>query len=122
MNVLVIARWTVQEAFGRRWIQAGAALGLVFVSLFTLGFSFLHARALREIAARPDSERLLLLFAGGSAYAVLGLYAVHFLGSFMALLLATGSIAAEVESGLALAILARPVRPSTLNLQPSTRQ
>src|SRR5215218_7253543 len=116
MNALVIAVWTVQEAYGRRWIQAGATLGLAFVSLFTLGFSFLHARALQESAARPESERRLMLFAGGSAYSVLGLYAVHFLGSFMALLLATGCLAAEVESGLALAILARPVRRSELVL------
>src|SRR5256885_1530022 len=32
MNALVIAGWTVHEAFGRRWIQAGPGLALAILA------------------------------------------------------------------------------------------
>ena len=40
---------------------------------------------------------------------VLGLYAVQFLAAFMAVLLASGAVAPEIESGRLHAILARPI-------------
>ena len=41
---------------------------------------------------------------------MLGLYAVHFLSSFLALFLSVGAISSEIDSGTLHAVLARPIR------------
>ena len=41
---------------------------------------------------------------------MLGLYAVHFLSSFVALFLTVGAISSEIDSGTLHAVLARPIR------------
>jgi ABC-type transport system involved in multi-copper enzyme maturation permease subunit len=46
----------------------------------------------------------------GTILTVLGLYAVHFLSSFVALFLTVGAISSEIDSGTLHAVLARPIR------------
>ncbi len=107
MNVLTIARFTVHEAVRRRLILAGVLLSLLFLALFALGFSLMYERE----AARPAAQtrgQLLAIF--GSLMTLFGLYAVHFLSSFLALFLSVGAVSAEIDSGALHAILARPIR------------
>ena len=47
--------------------------------------------------------------AAATIMTVLGLYAVQFLAAFMAVLLASGAVAPEIESGRLHAVLARPI-------------
>jgi Cu-processing system permease protein len=107
VSALTIARFTVQEAVRRRLILAGLLLSLLFLVLFGLGFSLLFERE----AARPAAQtRGQLLAVFGSLMTLMGLYAVHFLSSFLALFLSVGAISAEIDSGALHAILARPIR------------
>jgi Cu-processing system permease protein len=111
VNALVIARFSLQEALSRRVIAAGVLLSVAFLALFTLGFWLLYAEVLREsAAASPRPNRTPETIVVGNVLTVMGMYAVHFLSSFLALFLSVGAIAAEVESGALHAVLARPLR------------
>ena len=112
MALLTIARFTIHEAISRRLVLAGALVSLAFIGLFALGFSFLYGRALEQVAARP-TDYTLLIFAG-TVQTALGLYAVHFLSSFLALFLSVGAISGEIDSGTLHAVLARPIRRAEL--------
>ncbi|MBI4494930.1 MAG: ABC transporter permease [Chloroflexi bacterium] len=106
MNALAIARFTIQEAASRRLILAGVVLSLAFVGLFTLGFAFLNGKLAEANATRPNPQ---MVAAFGSIMAILGLYAVHFLASFLGLFLSVGAISGEIDSGTLHAVLARPI-------------
>lgn len=105
-HVVTIARFTVQEAVSRRLVLAAAALSLVFVGLYALGFWFLFTRASPTGRVHTASE----LAGAGTALTVLGLYGVYFLSSFVALFLTVGAISTEIDSGALHAVLARPIR------------
>jgi ABC-type transport system involved in multi-copper enzyme maturation permease subunit len=109
VNALVITRFTLQEAVARRVIVAGALLSLAFLALYAVGFSFMYGfAATAPSPVRPNVPPATVVF--GNVFTVLGMYAIHFLSSFLALFLSVGAIAAEVESGTLHAILARPIR------------
>jgi Cu-processing system permease protein len=108
MNALVIARFTVQEAISRRLILAGALISLAFVGLFALGFAFLYGFVAQDSVRDPTANLTLIMT--GTLLTVMGLYAVHFLSSFLALFLSVGAISGEIDAGTLHAILARPLR------------
>lgn len=99
---MTIVRLTLREAANRRVLLAGAVISAAFLLLFWLGFSVGFSR--EEAVGDPTGE----VFAA-TIMTVLGLYAVQFLAAFMAVLLASGSVAPEVDSGRLHAILARPL-------------
>lgn len=105
MSALTIARFSLQEAVSRRLILAGLLLSALFVLLFGLGFAFLYGKA----GELPDRTGLLLLSAA-TLQTTLGLYAVYFLTSFLALLLTVGAVSSEIDAGTLHAVLARPIR------------
>jgi ABC-type transport system involved in multi-copper enzyme maturation permease subunit len=107
MPALTIARFTIHEAISRRLVLAAAVLSLVFVGLYALGFSFLFATAPPFANGRASSTDVAM---AGTILTVLGLYAVHFLSSFVALFLTVGAISSEIDSGTLHAVLARPIR------------
>src|SRR5918912_1758839 len=105
--VLLIARFTLQEAVSRRLILAGVLISLGYVGLFALGFHFAYDRALEN--AQSAQTRLTL----GLAFATLtlfGVYVVNYLASFLALFLSVGAVSGEIDSGTLHAVLARPLR------------
>src|SRR6185437_2020160 len=107
---LVIARFTVQEAISRRLVLAGAIVSVAFVGLFALGFGFLYGWVARDSVSDPTAN--ITLVVTGTLLTVMGLYAVHFLSSFLALFLSVGAISGEIDAGTLHAILARPLRRS----------
>ena len=106
MNALAIARFTVQEAVSRRLVLAAFVLSAIFVSLYALGFSLLYGR----ITPSPGQSLTVTVGIAGTVLTVLGLYAIHFLSSFLALFLTVGAISSEIDSGTLHAVLARPIR------------
>ena len=103
-NILIIARFTIHEALSRRLVLAGLLIGLAFVGLFALGFSFVYDRSV----VAPRGTFLPGVVAANLT--VLGLYAVSFLSGFLALFVAVGSVSGEIDAGTLHAILARPIR------------
>jgi ABC-type transport system involved in multi-copper enzyme maturation permease subunit len=107
LPALTIARFTIHEAISRRLVLSAAVLSLVFVGLYALGFSFVFTNA-RPMA--QGSASTTEIATAGTILTVLGLYAVHFLSSFVALFLTVGAISSEIDSGTLHAVLARPIR------------
>jgi Cu-processing system permease protein len=108
MDALTIARFTVQEAISRRLVLAALVLSALFLGLFALGFVLLYDRATAQAVARPGASQASVFAA--SLLTVLGLYAVHFLSSFIALFLTVGAVSGEIDAGTLHAVLARPIR------------
>lgn len=105
MHALTIARFTIHEAISRRLILSATVLSLVFLGLYAFGLSLLYTMTPRNRAVTPTE-----IASVGTILTVLGLYAVHFLSSFVALFLTVGAISSEIDSGTLHAVLARPVR------------
>src|SRR3712207_2537222 len=106
-TVLTFAALTVQEASRRRVLRALAGLTVVLLALSAFGFSRIEAEfgaALTTGEARLAASTVLNLV-------MFGLSLIAALGTAF---LAGPVLAGEVESGMALAVLARPVRRSAV--------
>jgi len=105
MRVLTIARLTILEASRRKLLLALAVLTLVVIVLTSWGFSRLPTmKDVTPAEVRLASSQLTILV----AFMFSGVLA---LGST---LVAAPAIASDIESGIALAILPRPIRRSEL--------
>lgn len=110
-TVLTVAALTLQEASRRRVLRALAALSIVLLALSAWGFSRItgldsEAGALTSGETRLVASMLLNLV-------MFGLSLIAALGTAF---LAGPTVSGEVESGVALAVLARPVRRSAVLL------
>jgi Cu-processing system permease protein len=107
MHALTIARFTIQEAVSRKLVLSAAILSLAFLALYGFGISLLYNMAppFRGRSVNPSEVAV-----ASTMMTVMGLYAVHFLSSFVALFLTVGAISSEVDSGTLHAVLARPIR------------
>jgi ABC-type transport system involved in multi-copper enzyme maturation permease subunit len=105
-TVLTIAALTLREAFRRRVVLALAVLTVVLLVLSGWGFSRVAAETLTSGEARLTASIMLnrVMF-GFSLIAALG-----------TAFLAGPTLAGETESGIALAVLARPIRRSAVLL------
>jgi len=105
MQVLTIARLTILEASRRKLLLALGILTLVVIVLTSWGFSRLPTmNNVTPAEVRLAASQLTILM----AFMFSGVLA---LGST---LVAAPSIASDIESGIALAILPRPIRRSQL--------
>ncbi|HVE62957.1 MAG TPA: hypothetical protein VNB94_04055 [Mycobacteriales bacterium] len=101
-TVLTVAAVTLREATRRRVLLALAGLTVVLIAVSAWGFSRLAAESLTRGEARLTASILLnLVMFGFSLMAALG-----------TAFLAGPTLAGETESGIALAVLARPIRRS----------
>ncbi|HZV51210.1 MAG TPA: ABC transporter permease subunit [Candidatus Dormibacteraeota bacterium] len=110
--VLVFARLAVWEASRRRLLLAVALLTLIVIVATAWGFSKLGSPTLDR--GRPLSETELRLVASQLLIVVAFLFAAVL--ALMAAVVGAPSVSGELESGLALAPLARPVRRAEMVL------
>src|SRR5918999_3210188 len=101
--VLTFAALTVQEASRRRVLRALAGLTIVLLALSGFGFSRIEA----EFGAGLTTGEARLAASTVLNLVMFGLSLIAALGTAF---LAGPVLAGEVESGMALAVLARPVR------------
>ena len=102
-TVLTFAALTVQEASRRRVLRALAGLTLVLLALSAFGFSRIEA----EFGATLTTGEARLAASTVLNLVMFGLSLIAALGTAF---LAGPVLAGEIESGMALAVLARPVR------------
>ena len=102
--MIVIARLTIREAFRRRLLWVLVGLSLVSVALVAWGISTLVTLAresgTEEVAIQLGVSQVLILIA----------FMFSFVLAMTAAFLGSPAIAGDLESGVALAILARPIR------------
>src|ERR687893_1306383 len=104
-TVLTVAGLTLREAARRRVLRALGALTLALLTLSAWGFSKLGGIEVEGSALTSGEERLVA--AQGLNLVMFGLSLIAALGTAF---LAGPTLAGEIESGTALAMLARPVR------------
>ncbi len=109
-TVTTVAALTLREAYRRRVVLALGALTLVLLGLSGWGFS--------RLAAESDGSTLTSGEARLTASIVLNLvmFGYSLIAALGTAFLAGPSVAGETESGIALAVLARPVRRSAFLL------
>jgi ABC-type transport system involved in multi-copper enzyme maturation permease subunit len=105
MAALTIARLTIREAARRKLLLALAILTLIVIGLTGWGFQHLTALTAADGTPIPASELRLAT----SQVLVLVEFMFSAVLALSAVVVASPSISSEVESGVALAILARPV-------------
>lgn len=102
--MIVIATLTVREALRRRLLWVLVALSFISVALVAWGVSTLVTMArdsgTEEVAIQLGVSQVLILIA----------FMFSFVLAMTAAFLGSPAIAADLESGVALAILARPIR------------
>ena len=105
MLALTIARLQLQELVRRRLFLVLLLLTVVVIALTTWGFS--RIPSLGEAQGRPISE--VQRAAVASQLLILVMFMFSFVLAFSAVFAASPAISAEVESGITLAMLARPI-------------
>ena len=105
MLALTIARLQLQELLRRRLFLVLLLLTVVVIALTTWGFS--RIPSLGEAQGRPISE--VQRAAVASQLLILVMFMFSFVLAFSAVFAASPAISAEVESGITLAMLARPI-------------
>ena len=101
---LAVYRATLGEAFGRKIVLWGWIASVLLVGLFGLGLAFLFDRVSRGESLTTLAQRVLV----GGILTILGLYVGSFLSAFLAMMLAAGSVSAEIDSGVLQAVVVRP--------------
>lgn len=109
--VLTIAALTLREAARRRVLWALGALTVLLLALSAWGFSRLAATEFQGSALTSGEARLT-----ASIVLNLVLFGMSLIAALGTAFLAGPTLSGEIESGMALAILARPVRRSTILL------
>ncbi len=108
MAILTIARLTLVEATRRRLVLALAVLTVIVVGLVGFGFSKLPDMG----GSRPLNHDDLQQVAG--ILTILTFFMFSFVLSFAAVFVAAPAIAGDVESGVVLAMVPRPIRRSDI--------
>ena len=103
--ILVIARLTLQEAASRKLIRVLVILSILSVGLTAWGLSALLGSAREE--GVPEAA---IQVVGAWPVLVITAFMFSFILAMTAGFLAAPAIAGDIESGIALAMLARPVR------------
>jgi ABC-type transport system involved in multi-copper enzyme maturation permease subunit len=107
-SVLTIARLTVAEAVRRRIVWVLAGLTILSVALTTWGVERLVS------LARSGGTNDLQIYVGVSQVLILVAFMFSFVLAMTAAFLGAPAIAADLESGVAHAMLARPIRRADL--------
>jgi ABC-type transport system involved in multi-copper enzyme maturation permease subunit len=105
-TVLTIAALTLQEAARRRVLRALAVMTVVLLALSAWGFSRLDA----EFGGLTSGEAKV----AGSSILNLVMFGLSLIAALGTAFLAGPTMAGEIESGTALAVLARPIRRSAV--------
>lgn len=110
--ILVITRLTLREALRRRVLQALAGLSLVAVVLTAWGYAQLAGLPSGGRGPLPPDQLQLI----ASQLLILVMFMFSFVLALFAVFAAAPSLAGELESGEALAVLARPIPRRTVLL------
>jgi ABC-type transport system involved in multi-copper enzyme maturation permease subunit len=105
MLALTIARLQLQELLRRRLFLVLLVLSIVVIALTTWGFS--RIPSLGEGRGRPITTTEIAAIA--SQLLILVMFMFSFVLAFSAVFAASPAISSEVESGITLAMLARPI-------------
>lgn len=106
LTTIVIARLTFREA-RRRWVLwVALALGLLFLTVYALGFSEIN----KDIQRSSGVEGRLMAQETHNFLIIMGLYVVNFLTLIMTVLTSVDTLSGEIASGTIHTLVSKPVQ------------
>ena len=112
-SISVLARMTFQEAIRRRIVLTGLILGVLFLIVFAVGAHMISIEISRETLVEGGTAYRNIMQKEMSNFLLMaGLYAITFLSIAMGALLASDTLAGEINSGSIQTIVTKPVRRS----------
>ena len=115
-KIWIVARMTFLETIRRRIVLTGLVLGLVFLTVFSIGFRMVYINAYNRAETMDEVFTNLVTSEGINILALAGLYAVTFLSVAMGALLGADTLSGEIISGTIQTIVTKPVRRSDVVL------
>lgn len=106
MSTLTIARLSFREASRRKILLAALLLGLLFLTVYGLGFHFI----MREVEKEIGTMRMLELNQVRNFLLMAGMYVVNFLTAMMTVLNSVDTLSGEIASGTIHTLVSKPVR------------
>ena len=104
--LITITKLTFREA-SRRWVLwVALLLGLLFLTVYAIGFNEIHKDILRQSGTVSMLERREIF----SFMLMAGLYAVNFLTVMMAVLTSVDTLSGEIASGTMHTLVSKPLR------------
>lgn len=111
MALLLITRFTLQEAIRRRLFLAviilSALLLVAFIILLTVAINLVQSNSSAASGGGPSAQ--LLLLSGGVFFDILIIWLVYLLSSLLTIVLTTNMISGEVEAGTFAVIVPKPI-------------
>jgi Cu-processing system permease protein len=115
-HIWILARMTFREAIRRRIVLTGLVLGLIFLTVFNIGFRLVYSNFNVDSSGTSEVLTNVITNEGLNALALAGLYAVTFLSAAMGALLGADTLSGEIISGTIQTIVSKPVRRSDVVL------
>ena len=115
-NIWILAHMTFREAIRRRIVLTGLVLGLIFLTVFNIGFRLVYSNFNVNSSGTAEVLTNVITNEGLNALALAGLYAVTFLSAAMGALLGADTLSGEIVSGTIQTIVSKPVRRSDVVL------
>jgi ABC-type transport system involved in multi-copper enzyme maturation permease subunit len=105
MNHVATITWlTFQEARRRRMVLIALILGILFLTLFTVGFNFIESEIQQENVPAVMRQNMYNFFL------MAGLYVVHFLTVMISIFSSVDTVSGEITSHTIQSIATRPVQ------------
>ncbi|MBK8619010.1 MAG: ABC transporter permease [Anaerolineales bacterium] len=115
-KIWIIARMTFRENVRKRIVLTGLALGLIFLTVFTIGFRMVYINGLNGVDRPNEMLSRMIVTEATNMLLLAGLYAVTFLSAAMGALLGADTLSGEINSGTIQTIVTKPVRRSDVVL------
>ncbi|HEY3318232.1 MAG TPA: ABC transporter permease subunit [Coriobacteriia bacterium] len=112
-RVLAVAALTLREASRRKIVLVAVLMSAAFLALYGLG---LHYAAVQLLTGGRMGIDELLRRGAAAQMLYIGLFPASFIIALAAVFASVSTISGEVESGVAYAVLARPIRRSEVVL------
>lgn len=108
----MIAAWsiTLKEIARKRVVLLTLLLTAAFLIVFYFGVNALTTEAVAE--AGPTAESVVQIMTASALCLAIGFFFANFVVAYLIIFSSAGAISADVESGLLLAVLPRPIRRS----------
>ena len=108
-KIWIIARMTFLETIRRRIVLTGLVLGLVFLTVFTIGFRYIYINLNNSSTGVSEAFTNVINNEGLNVLTLAGLYAVTFLSAAMGALLGADTLSGEIISGTIQTIVTKPI-------------
>ena len=110
MGLLLMARFTLQEAFHRWLLLAILVLNILLLAVFALLLNVAYTEQMAHLANASNPQLTLLEF--DLSINVLSVWAAYLLSGAMTIVLSIGMISGEIEAGTFSVIISKPLRRS----------